>query len=446
LLLAALLWLAGGCRRSVDEGEPLATTPTTDGAVDPADAVEEADLADGGEAADGDSEPAEANGCPVDHFRSRTRCVSRVVNLSATEHGTCAVLQSGEVWCWGGTAFATRPAQIPGITSARQISANSEGSGSSGFSCAATREGQALCWGGNAWGVLGVNDPRFERRGTPAPVVTADGNPLTGVQQVAVGGTFACAATTHGIHCWGENTEGQLGVAIAVGDGVKDLPGSSPLIHFRPYAGLVADVPSAFVGVGYEIAMSADGKGRICGWGGETSGHRYWPVLDDTTFVNGIGDPVPRCRDTRKVVQIGGGFDGVCTRDDVGTVACWGYDLGPDDVPGARAAIPAAVDLTTGQEHACAAVRDGRVFCWGRQKDGVLGNGSLEAIDGPPRAPQAVSGLEDAIGVGSGPRASHTCAIHRDGSVSCWGQNSHGQLGNVSAPRASATPVKVEWD
>ena len=76
--------------------------------------------------------------------------------------------------------------------------------------------------------------------------------------------------------------------------------------------------------------------------------------------------------------------------------------------------------------HARDVTTQGRVQCWGANRDGELGRGTESW--GAPR-PAWVPGIDDAIenAVGSG----STCALHRSGNVSCWGEIVH-----ASTPRA----------
>ena len=84
--------------------------------------------------------------------------------------------------------------------------------------------------------------------------------------------------------------------------------------------------------------------------------------------------------------------------------------------------------------------RDGGVSCWGQNnKWGQVGDGTTRAREVPKR----VAGISEAIDVSLGrmsidtkdgkrtiERAAHSCALHRDGRVSCWGGNDVGQLGD----------------
>lgn len=111
--------------------------------------------------------------------------------------------------------------------------------------------------------------------------------------------------------------------------------------------------------------------------------------------------------------------------------------------PGGASVAPATVTppptitaITAGLQHTCALTAVGGVFCWGANDSGQLGNGST----GFSPVPAAVTGLSagvEAIAAG----ANHTCALLRGGGVTCWGQNTYGQLGNSTTTRSSVPVV-----
>ncbi|WP_170185623.1 RCC1 domain-containing protein [Lapillicoccus jejuensis] len=119
-------------------------------------------------------------------------------------------------------------------------------------------------------------------------------------------------------------------------------------------------------------------------------------------------------------------------------VVCWGADdlgqlgtaPGRDStvarpVPGLGSGV---VSLAAGYAHACAALTSGEVRCWGAGESGQLGTGpSLGAGDGTP---QPVPGVSDAVAVSAGGNTS--CVLRRGGSVSCWGENVFGSVGDGS--------------
>lgn len=131
-----------------------------------------------------------------------------------------------------------------------------------------------------------------------------------------------------------------------------------------------------------------------------------------------------------------------------------------------------ATQITTGYEHACAVV-DYRAQCWGSNSSGQLGTGRTNkaaitkpqavaqnkdpitetkkctasllgnciswAIDTPYSPASALAG-KSVTRISAG--YNHTCAL-ASATVYCWGDNSHGQLGNRSKT-GSSVPVAVD--
>src|SRR5207245_585375 len=93
----------------------------------------------------------------------------------------------------------------------------------------------------------------------------------------------------------------------------------------------------------------------------------------------------------------------------------------------------AASAIAVGGEHACAVISGGQVVCWGSNRLGQLGVGSLTGPQSCGRTPcittpVTVPGITNAVDVAAGD--SHTCVLLSDDRVKCWGWNGHGQLGN----------------
>ena len=80
--------------------------------------------------------------------------------------------------------------------------------------------------------------------------------------------------------------------------------------------------------------------------------------------------------------------------------------------------------LGAGAGHSCVVATNGRVYCWGSNKDGEVGDGT--EIDTPNPGP--VLNVENAIAVSAG--SYHACALIADGTVRCWGWNVAGQVGD----------------
>jgi alpha-tubulin suppressor-like RCC1 family protein len=125
-----------------------------------------------------------------------------------------------------------------------------------------------------------------------------------------------------------------------------------------------------------------------------------------------------------------------------GRVECWGEGASTPS-EGSRAWYPAvvpelkdALQLATYGDHSCALRQGGRVSCWGNNSFGQLGDETRV----PSSVPVEVTGITTAVQVAVG--AGHSCALLRDGTVQCWGDNSFGQLGGGSSTN-SAAPVTV---
>lgn len=161
--------------------------------------------------------------------------LSGLVAISAGFADTCALTSGETVFCWGANdsgqlgnnsigAQSKSPVEVLDSTGNSALSGVVAIAGGRGDICAVVNGGAALCWGNNEYGQLGngtVTDST-----APAPVSGLS----SGVQAIAAGSQHACAATSVGAaQCWGENTQGQLGIgsttpsftplkAIGIGD------------------------------------------------------------------------------------------------------------------------------------------------------------------------------------------------------------------------------------
>jgi len=96
----------------------------------------------------------------------------------------------------------------------------------------------------------------------------------------------------------------------------------------------------------------------------------------------------------------------------------------------------AQLTLATGSGFSCAVRSGGKVFCWGENSLGRLGNGTTTNS----ATPVQVSGLDDAVAVTAG--SYHACAVRVGGGVRCWGDNLEAQLGD-GTKTGRTTPVDV---
>jgi alpha-tubulin suppressor-like RCC1 family protein len=97
---------------------------------------------------------------------------------------------------------------------------------------------------------------------------------------------------------------------------------------------------------------------------------------------------------------------------------------------------PTLVSLAAGEHTTCAVLDDGTARCWGDNRAGQLGDGTLTSSV----TPVEVAGVTDAIAIATSYELS--CVLHEGGTVSCWGSGSNGRLGN-GANDSSPVPVEV---
>jgi alpha-tubulin suppressor-like RCC1 family protein len=80
--------------------------------------------------------------------------------------------------------------------------------------------------------------------------------------------------------------------------------------------------------------------------------------------------------------------------------------------------------LGVGAAHTCLLGTGGTVACWGDNSHGELGNGTFTES----HVPVAVKGVTGAVALAAG--LNFTCALTNASTVKCWGKNDYGELGN----------------
>ena len=98
-----------------------------------------------------------------------------------------------------------------------------------------------------------------------------------------------------------------------------------------------------------------------------------------------------------------------------------------------------ATSVDLGAAFGCALLDTGVVQCWGSNTLGQLGNSDVSPLSASPVNVQGLGGPAIALSVG----ASSACAILQNGTLKCWGDNDTGQLGAISAPSFSPIPLAV---
>lgn len=422
-----------------------------------------------------------------------------VVGITAGFYHSCAVRASGQVWCWGYNAFGNLG------NGSTDVSCNLQGQSCSSLAvqagagaldagaallndvisvaagyettCAVHASGVVSCWGANTYGALGTGSSDTNAyQSTPQPVINASANPITGMTGIAGSGFHFCASSpmlvegARPVLCWGNNDNGELGTGVA-----ESADGANAFSDVAVSASALSQpVVSLAAGIDHTCALTPDGS-VLC-WGDNA----YGSLGNGNTTSP---EPTPQSvLGLSNIVQIAANYQTTCALDGNGSVYCWGLNddgqagapiesadgqsneiiVQPIEVapqpavwlgstPTASAyACGSAVGLAVGIGNACIARADGSVSCWGSNSNGQLG-GSDAAVPSDALSAQATpipvlgatsAGTPPSISTGGG---SHTCALHGDGTGRCWGLNSYGQIGDGTAATPDGGPPGVPY-
>jgi alpha-tubulin suppressor-like RCC1 family protein len=309
---------------------------------------------------------------------------------------TCASRADGTVACWGSDLI---PAAVTGFTQTLAVATGTS------HKCALRSDGLVRCVGSNSRGQIGNG-----AGGATAPDVTdpAQGvvQNLTDIAAIAAGGNFTCALRVTGtVRCWGANDFGQLG----------NDAGGFQAGRFEPAPVLVQGLSAAIgLAAGREHACAVRVGGTVHCWGFNVFGQ-----VGDSAANTVVDTPF----EVKTITTGAGGFQKFV-------------------------ALSRAVAIAAGPDHSCALLVNGKSRCWGKNDVGQLGNGNgdFDSFFGAGPNPIAfdVASLSDAValaaGGSSGPpvalptlSSDFTCARRAGGTVSCWGANGSGQLGDDSS-------------
>lgn len=358
------------------------------------------------------------------------------VNVAVAAGGfhVCRVTESGAAYCWGnnqGGQLGDGSLRERGEPS-RVAAGATLVSLTAGFAhtCAFDREGRLYCWGSNGQGRLGAAETSIYT----FPVEIAAEH---GFVAVAPGGLHTCALTAAGEpYCWGSNTAGQVGQRTLPPNCGAGTCTARPV----PVSGELR-LAQIVAGFAHSCGLTADGV-AYC-WGGNGAGQLgRGDQTDIAAPVLVTGAIVFR--------QLSAGAAHTCGVDVGGTVYCWGLNasgqLGAATPPGPEccalhpvrvAALEPMAAVSAGGDHTCALTVRGRAYCWGRNREGQLGNGA--SFD--RRDPQLVAGGLTFRTISAG--GAVTCGVTTDGVTYCWGDNFRGQLGNGKRGIRSTVPIAV---
>lgn len=367
--------------------------------------------------------------------------------------GSTTIPAGAQAFSWGmndfgqlGNGTTTRsnvPVQVStsGVLSGKTVTQVAAGDGHSLALCS---DGTLVAWGRNNGGQLG-NGTTTD---SSVPVQVNTSGVLNGriITQIAAGGAHSLALCNDGtLLTWGANESGQLGTG-----GTTD---SSVPVRLLKYTLRDKTVTQVSAGLGHSLAVCSDGT--VLAWGyngtgqlgdGSTTNRNFpYPVITTTALYS------------KSVTQVSAGSVYSLALCSDGTLVAWGYNgsgqLGNGSTTDSRAPVQvstrgalsgrAVTQIVAAGYHSLALCSDGTLVAWGTNSSGELGNGTYTDSSVPVQVSKSgvLSGKTvTQVAVG----AYHSLALCSDGTLTAWGRNDGGELGNGSGSEyPSAVPVLV---
>jgi len=315
---------------------------------------------------------------------------------------TVALRDDGTVWAWGRNDYGELgdgdtgtdkdlPVQVFGLTDIVAVDADGD-SGLRAHSAALKSDGTVWTWGSNDYGQLGDGNSGVDSDLPVQVVWDDDGNPATdpvplenGIA-IGTGGTFTVVVKDDDTTwAWGYNTYGELGDGNS---GVNsDLPvqvvwddDGNPATDTVPFKNVIA------LDAGESHTVAIANSGRLWAWG--------------TNFSGELGDGNnPVSSDTSVLVSVAGGSE----------------------------SLTDVIEIAMKRNHTVALKSDGKVWTWGYNKDGQLGNNNAGVDSAVPVEVKSNIGSRTMESVAAG--SYHSLAIEDNGNLWAWGDNAGGQLG-----------------
>lgn len=299
-----------------------------------------------------------------------------------------ALMTDGTLWAWGDNASGqignvetvgwkadiSEPIKI--MEHVRQIDAGNW------HALAVTEDSELYTWGGNDFGQLGVGEAQPENLkevgifayGTPQMI-------MSGIALASAGGLNTAAVTTDGaLYCWGDNRLG------AVGNGeFSQNPLMDDLNVFEPYH-VMDGIRSVTVGNSIVGAVGVDGSMYL--WGDNTPGY-----IDTSSAGSGdmaTGSAVIAL--PKKVMDKAGYVSPCISGSSVigtdGNLYEWtqSYNGDPNNINNASMDsftnqafmfMQAVSAVSRYETHTLAVTQDGKLYAWGDNSVGQLGNGKI---------------------------------------------------------------------
>lgn len=287
---------------------------------------------------------------------------------------SCGIANNGNTYCWGrnntgqlgDNSFVDKPQPVlvAGAHTFTEISAGSA------HVCGIDENNVAYCWGSNSHGQLGNNSTIASN----VPVAVDGG--ATTFTKISAGGSFTCGIDENNVaYCWGRNNVGQLGNNDATFTNQDEPTLVSGGLTFN-------DIAAGWL---HACGIATNGSTYCWGSGGQGEiGNNA--ILDRRvpTLVSG----------SHNFTSVYAGYYNSCAINSSNSAYCWGANFNGQGGDGTTVnkLVPTAVSSggvkfthltlsTTAQGTVCGLSEAQKIYCWGDDVNGVLGNGVASTAD-----------------------------------------------------------------
>lgn len=353
--------------------------------------------------------------------------LSGIQAISAGAYHTLAMSTNGTVYAWGQNKSGqlgdgtnqNRPLPVPvaGLSGVATLQAGAYSS------FAIQSDGKVRAWGANWYGQLGD----LTARDRWSPVILSLPKPVTGI----------CSSSSHTAVLFTDGTLGAWGSQEYYALGDQRLEGwSTALLQLKALSG-IASVSS---NSRFTAALAQDG--RVLMWGGNWGGQ----LGDGTTQSRLRMDPVA-VQGLPAICEVFASQSSALARAADGSLWTWGggyLGLGNTTQSSVPVRFPNLPEITAlpscsseNSSHLLVVDKDSKIWAWGSNGQGQLGDNSMMDRSTPAQVP----GIDSVQAVAMG--GSHSLALKKDGTVWSWGYGQEGQLGDSGIPQRRLVPALV---
>ena len=387
---------------------------------------------------------------------------------------TCAVLDNGDMSCWGDASDGFTDSSPPSGSTPVSLPVVNLGAGKKGekvactglHACALLDDGDVKCWGRGVLGVLGQGNEDPFNIFTDGEVPSVDLGLSGGVRvkDVCVLAGVSCVLLDNGdIKCWGGGQFGVLGKENS--ENIGHEPGEMGTSLGSVNLGTNTTAVQLACG-GVHLCALLDNQKVKC-WGGNVGIDISGTISDVGTLgfdseihaygidPGSMGDNLPfiDLGTDAKVAQIGAGYGFTCVLLESRDIKCWGDgqfgQLGKESSSSILGLAELGqmgdnlvsvdigegrnvVEISVGLASVCALLDTGRILCW--ENRNALGTGDTlgDIGDGPGEMGDNLLPVDLATGQIVSKVAAvftHTCALLATQQLKCWGLSASDKLG-----------------